>query len=139
MKYKEFYINKYSAKNEVTNWTDNPVAYQSYSVCTTIDFSPKNTYHVIEKSALNDLQKFHESKEQEIKELCKTIEIMGLAISKGKERATERKNLFDSLEIQYKALLSRTIPYLQQFNVLSHIEEQSINDLLVDIDEVLND
>lgn len=39
-----FYINKYTAKNEVTPWHNNPVGYQSFSVCTTINFSPKNCY-----------------------------------------------------------------------------------------------
>lgn len=91
--------------------------------------------------AANDIAQKEEIKDLtfKIKELIRTNEVQGKAIQFGKDKFTDRRKLYESLEIQYKALLGRTVPYLQQFNALSHIEEESINDLLVDIDEVLND
>lgn len=38
---REVVVNMLLGKNEVTPWRDNPVAYISYPVCTTLGFSPK--------------------------------------------------------------------------------------------------
>lgn len=70
---REFWINKHCFKNEVTPWENDPVGFQSFNVCTTINFSPGNTYHVIEYSAYQELKEKLEIAKEALRHYSKEL------------------------------------------------------------------
>lgn len=76
--------------------------------------------------------------EHQIKQSCDTIQVMGKAINKGKERSSQLNNMYTSLGIQYRVLLAKTVPHLKYTDSISGDNSGEVPQLIAEINEVLN-
>jgi hypothetical protein len=88
---KHFFINKLATSLETTPWKV-PVNYIKYNVCTSINISPDNSFHVVEISALNDLASSIEILKNELKEANLKIESTVKALSTSKNETPDLKS-----------------------------------------------
>lgn len=109
---REFFINKHAFKNEVTPWSE-PVGFQSFSVCTTIDCSPGNSFHVIEYSAYQaalDKASAAEAKYDELKSYLPKVPTQPYEKELAK-RCSDAEAKITQLEI-YNAELEKKLKYV---------------------------